>query len=124
MKCYPLTSLKREIVSSQHHNFEEVVMPRFGSAYNLTYDAIAARRGAMASLDLPDLVTDDERVVLQIIDAGKNPEEILVPSKADARLDHALAALPPDLRECLVLHELEEFHTRRSHTLPACRSAP
>ena len=26
-----------------------------------------------------------------------------------ARLDEALAALPPELRECLVLHELEEL---------------
>jgi len=42
-------------------------------------------------------------------DPADDPEAALVHREGLARLDRALAALPVDLRECLVLHELEDL---------------
>ena len=44
-----------------------------------------------------------------IPDGGGTPEEHFAAGERSARLDAALAALPPELRECLVLRELEEL---------------
>jgi RNA polymerase sigma-70 factor (ECF subfamily) len=46
---------------------------------------------------------------MEIADPGDDPEVTLARSEGFVRLDQALAALPEELRECLVLHELEEF---------------
>ena len=43
------------------------------------------------------------------IDPAPDPEASMAQGQDRARLDRALAALPLDLRECLVLRELEEL---------------
>jgi RNA polymerase sigma-70 factor (ECF subfamily) len=71
---------------------------------NTAYTTMAAcRQGVTASLD------DDEHPALEIADTADDPEAALGRVQSVARLDEALAALPPELRECLVLHELEEL---------------
>lgn len=77
---------------------------------NVAYDGMAARRrGGTASLDDPGPDTHGEPLAMQIADPGDDPEAHLVRSETSARLDQALAALPAELRECIVLHELEEL---------------
>lgn len=77
---------------------------------NVAYGAIAARRrGGTTCLDAPGLTADGAPLALQIADPEDDPEATLVRSESFARLDQALAALPRELRECLVLHELEEL---------------
>jgi RNA polymerase sigma-70 factor (ECF subfamily) len=77
---------------------------------NVAYGAIAARRrGGTTSLDDSGSTEDGESLAMQIADPGDDPEAALVRSQSFARLDQALAALPRELRECLVLHELEEL---------------
>lgn len=65
---------------------------------NTAIDAIAARRRSAA--DPPDPVEDQP-------DPSDDPEAALSRRQRSARLDDALAALAPELRECLVLRELE-----------------
>jgi RNA polymerase sigma-70 factor (ECF subfamily) len=73
---------------------------------NVAYGAIAARRrNGTASLD--DVGVGDHAML--IADPGDDPEATLVRSETFAVLDRALTALPNELRECLVLHELEEL---------------
>ena len=75
---------------------------------NTAYDALSARkRIAAASLDHPGLA--DERRALQVPDDADDPEMALSGRERSAGLAVALAALPVELRECLVLHELEEL---------------
>ena len=69
---------------------------------NVAYAAIAARRSA-AEVPLPD------RDTALPPDPGETPEAALTRAEGTARLDTALAALPAELRECLVLRELEEM---------------
>jgi RNA polymerase sigma factor (sigma-70 family) len=77
---------------------------------NVAYGALAARRrGGVTSLDDAGLTTDGESVAMEIADPANDPEVTLSRSEGLARLDQALKALPTELRECLVLHELEEF---------------
>jgi RNA polymerase sigma-70 factor (ECF subfamily) len=77
---------------------------------NVGYGVLAAqRRGGMTSLDDAGRTADGEPVAMQIADPADDPEMTLSRSEGFARLDQALAALPAELRECLVLHELEEF---------------
>jgi RNA polymerase sigma-70 factor (ECF subfamily) len=45
-------------------------------------------------------------------DPGRDPEAALAQREGYSRLEQALAALPPDLRECVVLRELEEMSYR------------
>src|SRR5580693_5750345 len=45
-------------------------------------------------------------------DPGRDPEAALAQSERSASLEQALATLPPDLRECVVLRELEEMSYR------------
>jgi RNA polymerase sigma factor (sigma-70 family) len=77
---------------------------------NSAYVVLAARRrGGTTSLDDAGLTPDGEPIALEIADTADDPEATLVRSEGFARLDQALAALPVELRECLVLHELEEL---------------
>ena len=46
---------------------------------------------------------------MQIPDPAADPEAAFARTEDFARLDQALAALPSELRECLVLRELEEL---------------
>ncbi len=67
----------------------------------VAYDAIAARsRLGATSLD------DD---AFEIADAAPDPEAALADAQARTTLDRAIAALPLELRECLILRELEEL---------------
>ena len=53
--------------------------------------------------------SDGETAALQVPDPADGPEAALARREDLARLDQALAALPLELRECLVLRELEEL---------------
>lgn len=56
------------------------------------------------------LALDDEAAgALDLPDPAPGPEAILAQRQEHARLDEALAALPVELRECLVLCELEQL---------------
>ena len=46
---------------------------------------------------------------MQVPDPADNPEVALARTEGVARLDQAMAALPVELRETLVLRELEEL---------------
>jgi RNA polymerase sigma factor (sigma-70 family) len=75
---------------------------------NVAYSTLATRRRrGTTSIDDSGLTADGEPLAMQIADPTDNPEETLVRLESFARLDQAMAALPPELRECLVLHELE-----------------
>lgn len=78
---------------------------------NAAYGALAARRrGAAASLDAAGPPGGDgEGAAMQVPDPADDPEAALARREGLARLDQALAALPLELRECLVLRELEEL---------------
>jgi RNA polymerase sigma-70 factor (ECF subfamily) len=77
---------------------------------NAAYGTLAARtRRPTASLEEAGLLPDGEHAPHEIADAADNPEAALSRTEGYARLDQALAALPTELRECLVLHELEEL---------------
>ena len=51
----------------------------------------------------------DGHVSVDIADPGPGPDAILERAETAAQLKAAIARLPVDLRECLVLRELEEF---------------
>jgi RNA polymerase sigma-70 factor (ECF subfamily) len=76
---------------------------------NTAYTALGARkRGGMMSLDSADPGADGEdHPAMQVADPADDPEAALAHRQDMARLGQALAALPVELRECLVLHELE-----------------
>jgi RNA polymerase sigma-70 factor (ECF subfamily) len=77
---------------------------------NPAYAVLAARRrGPTTSLDDAGLTADGDPIAMEIADPADNPEVTFSRSEGFARLDQALAALPAELRECLVLHELEEL---------------
>jgi RNA polymerase sigma-70 factor (ECF subfamily) len=77
---------------------------------NSAYSMLAARRqGVTTSLDDTGMTEEGESPVLQIADPADDPEAAFGRREGFARLDEALAALPAELRECLVLHELEEL---------------
>jgi RNA polymerase sigma-70 factor (ECF subfamily) len=69
---------------------------------NVAYDTL----GAGARLRAASL---DEPVALDVAEPGDNPEQALARAEGRCVLDQALAALPVELRECLILRELEEF---------------
>ena len=74
---------------------------------NVAYDALAARRrDGTAS---PDGATDPDDEVLQVPDPSDDPEAALHHRERQAGLARALAELPVELRECLVLRELDEM---------------
>ena len=75
---------------------------------NTAYTTLKARRPDV-SLDSVPRDDDGAGVGLDVPDPGPNPEAALAQRQALARLDAALAALPIELRECLVLCELEQL---------------
>jgi RNA polymerase sigma-70 factor (ECF subfamily) len=76
---------------------------------NTAYTALKAPRGG-APLPLGGTVDDDgEPFGYDVPDPGPGPEAALAQRQDLARLDAALAALPIELRECLVLCELEQL---------------
>jgi RNA polymerase sigma-70 factor, ECF subfamily len=80
---------------------------------NSAYAVLASRRrGRMASLDDAGMTADGEPIPLQIADPADDPEVTLARVEGLARLNQVLADLPAELRECLVLHELEELSYR------------
>ena len=71
---------------------------------NTTYAALKKQRpGLNVSLD------DDDGPGMDVTDAAPDPEAAFALTQDLARLDSALAALPAELRECLVLCELEQL---------------
>ncbi|MBV9653145.1 MAG: sigma-70 family RNA polymerase sigma factor [Acetobacteraceae bacterium] len=77
---------------------------------NLAYTALDARRRAgTTSLDDGTTADGEDHPAMQVPDAADDPEASLARREGFARLDRALATLPADLRECLVLRELEEL---------------
>jgi RNA polymerase sigma-70 factor, ECF subfamily len=69
---------------------------------NAAYAAVKARR---IGQDVP-LETDD---AMELPDPGPGPEAQLAQRQDMEQLDQALAALPIELRECLILCELEQL---------------
>lgn len=74
---------------------------------NLAYNSLAARRRRDVRLDGGGPGSDGDPPALQVPDPADDPEAALARRQDLERLDHALAALPVELRECLVLRELE-----------------
>ena len=72
---------------------------------NAAYAAVKARR---AGVDVP-LDSDDGAGAMDLPDPGPGPEAQLAQRQDLERLDEALAALPMELRECLILCELERL---------------
>lgn len=76
---------------------------------NAAHEARATRlRHAAASLD-DEQDQEDGVSALVVADTADDPEVALERCEDHALLKDALAALPVDLRECLVLRELEEL---------------
>jgi RNA polymerase sigma-70 factor, ECF subfamily len=69
------------------------------------YTRLAGRRDA-AEVPL------DPEPAAELPDPADDPEAALARRQRHATLERALAALPPELRECLVLRELEEMSYR------------
>jgi RNA polymerase sigma factor (sigma-70 family) len=76
---------------------------------NSAYAWLAARRDA-AEVPLEDEAAPGPLAALR--DPAPDPEAALAARQDDAGLAERLAALPPELRECLVLRELEELSYR------------
>ncbi len=66
---------------------------------NTAYAALRARTAASAEIAVPE----------DIEDHADTPEAALEKHQGLRQLDAALASLPDELRECLVLRELEDF---------------
>ena len=75
---------------------------------NASYSALAARRNA-GEVSIHDSPEDDEPPATELTDPALDPEAALGQRQQLMQLDEALAALPVQLRECLVLRELEEL---------------
>ncbi|MGH7091597.1 MAG: sigma-70 family RNA polymerase sigma factor [Stellaceae bacterium] len=75
---------------------------------NAAYSALKSRAGERW---LPLAEADDEAGVA-LVDPGDDPEAALIKARALGRLDDLLARLPPELRETLVLRELESMSYR------------
>jgi len=76
---------------------------------NTAYSALKRPVGGVAlSLGSSD-DADGDGVGLDVPDPGPGPEAVLAERQDLAMLDAALAALPVELRECLVLCELEQL---------------
>jgi RNA polymerase sigma-70 factor (ECF subfamily) len=79
---------------------------------NVVYSVHAAPRRGTTSLDDAGQTADGASIALEVADPADDPELTLSRAESFAKLDQTLAALPAELRECLVLHELEEFSYR------------
>jgi RNA polymerase sigma factor (sigma-70 family) len=75
---------------------------------NTAYNSLSARKRERTS-SLENSGGDVEPVALEIADPADDPEAALTRTQDLHTLDRALAALPVELRECLVLRELEEL---------------
>jgi RNA polymerase sigma factor (sigma-70 family) len=75
---------------------------------NAAYDALGTR-GRQATESLDGNNGESGPAALQLADPAADPEAALAHAEDRLVLDRALAALPLELRECLVLRELEEF---------------
>jgi RNA polymerase sigma-70 factor (ECF subfamily) len=73
---------------------------------NTAYSALAARQSQRIRESEEGLAGEH---ALGVSDPGPSPEAALSGSQDGERLSKALAALPTELRECLVLKELEEM---------------
>jgi RNA polymerase sigma-70 factor (ECF subfamily) len=77
---------------------------------NTAYSAFKTRRAdTEVSLGSGVRDADGEGFGMDVPDPGPGPEVSLAQREDLARLDEALAALPIELRECLVLCELEQL---------------
>lgn len=80
---------------------------------NVAYGALAARsRGRTVSLDGAGPEAGSACPALQVADPALDPEAAAAHGEDLTHLGRALAALPLELRECLVLRELEELSYR------------
>jgi RNA polymerase sigma-70 factor (ECF subfamily) len=76
---------------------------------NTSYARLGTRRaGVEVSLD-GSADSEDGGIGMDIPDPGPGPEATYARQQDLARLEQALAALPVELRECLVLCELEQL---------------
>ena len=75
---------------------------------NTAYNALKARRGERLAGD----TGLDAAAVEEIADPSDDPEKSLLVAADRARVDALIAALPLELRETLVLRELEELSYR------------
>ena len=75
---------------------------------NAAYTALAARKRCGAA-SLHDAGPDGDAPALQVHDPADDPETALARREGMAQLGRSLAALPMELRECLVLRELQEL---------------
>jgi RNA polymerase sigma-70 factor, ECF subfamily len=77
---------------------------------NTAYTALQARRASRAE----PLASGDEAGArrLELVDPGDDPEAALVRARDRSELDRLLAGLPLELRETVVLRELEELSYR------------
>jgi RNA polymerase sigma-70 factor, ECF subfamily len=76
---------------------------------NAAYSTLAARKQTVETRHAGASSFADDDVVLNIPDASDDPEEALAHRERLDSLERALSALPVELRECLVLRELEEL---------------
>jgi RNA polymerase sigma-70 factor (ECF subfamily) len=76
---------------------------------NAAYAALKARRGAQTVRLGAD---DDGPDLLELADPGDNPEVALMRARDWSGLDRLIGGLPLELRETLVLRELEEMSYR------------
>ncbi|TNC05954.1 sigma-70 family RNA polymerase sigma factor [Methylobacterium terricola] len=74
---------------------------------NTAYSALTAQQQSLRRLETRDGLAGED--ALSVPDPGAGPEAALCGAQDAERLTEALAALPPELRECLVLRELEEL---------------
>jgi RNA polymerase sigma-70 factor, ECF subfamily len=77
---------------------------------NVAYGALSARQ-AHTGPSLDTVVSDApcDPPALRVPDPADDPEAALTRRQNLEQLEYALAALPTELRECLVLRELEEL---------------
>jgi RNA polymerase sigma-70 factor (ECF subfamily) len=66
----------------------------------------------VVSLESPDGNSQDDAAALVVPDTAENPEQSFALAEARTALDRALAAMPAELRECVVLRELEDLSYR------------
>jgi RNA polymerase sigma-70 factor (ECF subfamily) len=66
----------------------------------------------VVSLDSAVSADDGDTLAMSIPDDADTPEQSFARAETATALDDALAALPVELRECLVLRELEDFSYR------------
>jgi RNA polymerase sigma-70 factor (ECF subfamily) len=76
---------------------------------NAAYSTLAARRQTIETRHTGASSFAEDEVVLNIPDPSDDPEEALAHRERLDSLERALSALPVELRECLVLRELEEL---------------